>query len=263
MNKIPAIILAGLLSANIAQAATVDGITFNTGAVFKIATVFEDRVTATGDTLSGIGEITTIFASNASTHTWDSGNNGRELTYTFGGFVLEKVVPGFGGGAQLYFSGGFAKFYSDLAQDFTATSGSKATDLTSASLGDLWLTVDAATQFSCVVADGCFSGGGTGITLISTVDSSSLGAVSSGSGNAFFNVTGGSAASFFDLNALAGGTDLKANFSFDTVLATDYDLSGSADIRTFAAPIPEPASLALIGIGMMFFSMNQTRRRNS
>ena len=239
------------------EAVTIDGITFNDGAVFEIATVFEDKVLNVGDELTGLGQMSTIKASDGSTVTWEDGDNGRELTYTFSGFILEAVIPSnFGGGATLLFSGGSAAFYSDAAQDFTVTSLNQTTDFTSATGGNVWLTLDAGVQATCSVANNCLNGAGTGITLISTVNDSQLANVTSGSGNSFFEVTGGDAATNFDLNAI-DGHDLKANFSFDDVLVTDFDLAGSADIRTFA--VPEPSIIALLGVGLLGFGFSRRK----
>jgi len=251
----------GLAAAGTANAAskTIDGITFDDGGtVFQIGTVFEDRVLAPGDILSGIGEITSIFESDAATQTWGSGDNGKELTYRFDGFKLQAVTTTVSG-AELLFSGGSASFYSDAAQDFTSTSGNQATDIASASGGNLWLSGDAGVRLNCPA--GICLDEGIGITLVASVNTATLSAVSGGSGSAFFNLNGGSAFSDFDTNAISGGFDVSANFSFDDSLATDFDLSGSVDARNIPTSVPEPTSMVLLGMGLLGFGFTAHKRK--
>lgn len=252
----------GLVSSNV-MAVNIDGIEFDPGAIFEIGTVYEDIVPSVGGTLDGIGTID-VIRNSSNTITWLTGQNGRELTFAFDGFILEAVVPNLNG-AELLWSGGFANFYSDSAQDFTVNSG-QAADLASATNGDLWLTLDADVVGTC--GAGAFAGvgclnGAVGITLTSQVDTSVLASVSDGSGSAFFSVNAGagSANGNFDTNGLplASPTfDFSAEFSFNNQFTTDYDLSGSVDIRANA--IPEPSTLGMLGLGLLAVGLSRRRK---
>ena len=260
---------AALGCATSASAMTVDGITFLTGEqnFFSVATVYEDRVLSVGSTLSGIGQVLTISAGSGVPIVWTTGTNGRELTYAFSGFKLEAVIPPVvGTTATLLFSGGSAQFYSDTAQNFTSSAG-QATNLTNATDGDLWLSTTAGASYgTCGVFAGsgiCTSGDGVGITLVSTVDTATLSAITSGHGSGSFDVIGGLAAGNFDTNAIVGGYDLSGVFDFSTQNAgtTDYDLFGSADFKGTA--IPEPATMGLFGLGLIGLGALARRRKSA
>jgi FAD/FMN-containing dehydrogenase len=243
---------------------SIGGITINAGSInLSLGSVFEDRVLALGATLSGIGEITTIQTIPGAITTWGSGDNGVELTYVFGSYTVEAIVPGLlPGTGFILFSGGNAQFYVDPAQDFTPSSGSQATDIASATNGALWLDVISHSSTTCgALGIACFNGPSTPVTLTSTVNSTTLAGVTSGSGAQEFDVIGGLAGFNFNTNGLTSGADIQANFSFSDVGAslTDFELFGSIDARGLA--IPEPAALALFGAGLIGLGSIRRLRR--
>ena len=255
------IALALGLAAAPANAFIVDGIEVDAGATLAVADVYEDTVLAVGDTLSGIGQVGFI-KNKFGAFTWLSGDNGRELTFAFDGFILETVVPTTQG-ADLYFSGGHAEFYSDATPDFSINQG-QAANLANATDGDLWLGVTAAASYGTCgilpIAGTCLNGDATGITLISSVNSANLAAVSGGDGAAFFDAVSGSALNNFDTDGVGGLYDFDASFDFDDFPPTgDYDLSGSADFK--AAPIAEPVSLGLMGASLAGLGLLGRRKK--
>jgi len=96
-------IVAAVSAPSIVSAVTIDGIEFETGSTLVIGTIYEGKVgadglvevggliTATGQELGGIGIVDAIKNADGAT-IWANGDNGRELTLQFGGFIAETIA---------------------------------------------------------------------------------------------------------------------------------------------------------------------------
>jgi len=260
---------AALMATSSASASpiTISGITFGHGAVFKSTQIFENIVAAPGDTLTGIGKVLEIDSLSGdcgpSGTCWNTGDNGRELTFAFS-YLVQKITIISTGVGQAWFSGGNINFFADASttggsatsDPFTAVSGNQAVDLARATDGTSWLnTVGAWTGTTCTVLDGCFSGAGTQITLESTFSiSGGLATVLAGTGHGFLNVFAGGpglANTNFNTGTFFNGNDIDLGSSFHKCngSACDYPLAGTAELNAFA--VPEPGSLLLLGTGLL------------
>lgn len=213
--------------------------------------MYESIAVNVGDVIGGFGRINSINGLN----TFCSAA-GCELTYQFGGYTLNNT-----GGGQFTFTGGWLNVYVDNTPDFSAVGG-----VTTANDGVLWLSLAAHTSYDV-------TSGRTG-TLHS--DPTPIVVGLQGDGRGFLDVTGGIASVRFDTNTFnvqtsAAPTFDKSDFLFtssfqllrnpiiDPVTGAVYPMFGSNDIQ--GDSIPEPGSLALLGLGVLGLAAARRRSR--
>lgn len=257
-----AIICAGAIPATV-SAITIDGIVLPDGAYLQIGTIYEGKVDgpsgtitnytsaigAVGDELGGIGIVDAIKTGGGLT-VWSSGDNGTQLTLQFGGYIAESITGS--GPIDINFSGGWAKFYSDSVAisglGYSAFNPSLVTAdptaVATATNGNLWLdTVGGPTGVLFGIIP---------ITLQSHINDGTLLSIGSGSGNGFLNVVGGLAGPNLDTNSRALGNDITLGSSFSSDASTgSFFASGSLDLRGTAVTVPEPGTIALLGLGLL------------
>jgi len=206
--------------------------------------------------LTGYGKITNINGTDPSVFC-----PGCELTYQFGGYYLNQFLDNDTNGVvstgdDLSFTGGWVKYYVDFTPDFNNTSAASAGSEGGANA--LWLEMAGFEQVDI---------NGLAGSLFSELTSGALGTgTEGGSGFGNLDVVGGMALGNFDTNSQAGGSDFRFTSSYQPRACAPgcpegNNLFGSND--WFADSIPEPASLALIGIGLIGFGVAGRRRKSA
>lgn len=256
-----------------ANAIQVLGIEWTPGAILEVPAFFEGKkgggpILAPGDELEGIFRIESV-APDPGVPTWQDGDNGRELTGYFDGFIAEDIIAGPLGTTFITFSGGRVTLYSDSTPNFDASGGAAVGD--AAKRAAAIATATDGDEFLNLVGSPIGGFGGTilpigtrPITLLVTLTGGGLStfATNIGAGLLDVDTTGaGAANSFFDTDtfpctAAAGAPcpdTADKSFGSTTSITPNpalqgvWFVTGGGSIKDFS--IPEPGILALLGLG--------------
>lgn len=248
----------GASGAALATPIVVDGIQFNSGAVFQSAQLYETQVSSDGDVLSGYGMINSI---NGNTNYCAGVAYGCQLTFTFTGYTATSLSS-----SQAVFTGGTVTFYASNSRTFDPSNPA------SAAQGSVFLTTTGHTFTDDV-------SGNTGTLISSANVGSFLTSQFQGDGKGLLDVMigGGDAAKFFNTNTFTdnqGGfadvqfiSDFSPNGCENSGNSAPYVICGSGSAKSFAmmpVAVPEPAELGLLGfgLGVMGFFMWRRRKEN-
>lgn len=213
----------------------------------------ETAVEEVGDELAGAGRIGDINGTLSSTFC-----PGCDLTFEFGGYDVSRIE-----GSEVAFTGGWINVYTDFTQSFSET------DTSTWGQGDIWLQLTGVDHIRAT----SFGGDGEIATLFSNVTGTVNDPGFGSAGFGLLDVIGGLAADYVvrgDVHqryetGLMGFADLSLDSSFQRVDDgfDSHPIRGTAQITGETQRIPEPGSIALLGVGLLFMAFVLYRRRGN
>lgn len=268
MNNRTKLLVAGSVLMTVAafdsQAVVIDNINLGTSSHLALQDIsLESIVTTAGDVLTGVGHITSIdnntgFATGVELNFTYS----AKVAYDNGGIII------FNPGASLTFYVDPIGTYSAVANNSGTTTSSATTAITSVGTDFLDFTsqnVNSPAPYNAAQSTGGFFGTGSDLA----------GSNPDGSGVGYFDVTGGGtgvadgAIIKQQLSYSGGAPGGSTPFPYDLKFTSTFSVPGGnpalmpvQDASTFTSFIPEPGTIALLGLGL-FAAASLSRRGQS
>ena len=288
MKKIFAAVLAsvGLTAAAPSSAVVVGGVDFGVlggppfNTHFEVATLAETFVANVGDTLQGYGLVTNINGNTGTNYCAGGGN--CAIYYYFHDYTVKTF-----NGSNVAFTGGVVDLYYSNAAPANLLNQSSAANVAFITGLTPWVSLTGHTFYDAILDavagfDGLQTLNGAGTLTGGTLSQSGQGQADVDTSGAFGIAA---VAAFLDGNAipdaLGGFSDLIFTTSSNNTILNPFDLAssladscrsqpevgdwclaGSLDARGTTV-IPEPGTLAMLGLALFGIGVARTRRKQS